>query len=141
MAVDLQIAAELDAVPVELHRLQEILGVIDVTLNERCAQAEVCVLICGEAQARELNAAYRGLDRPTNVLSFAADVEVPDCQILGDLVICWPVVEREAAQQEKNVVDHVLHLFVHGVLHLLGMDHERDADAQQMEAAEVRVPR
>ena len=139
MAIDLQIAGELESPPVDVDHLQRVLGVIDAIVGGVPLQAGLCVRICGEAEARELNSAYRGIDSPTNVLSFTADVDVPDCPVLGDLAICWPVLVREAAQQKKNVESHFMHLFVHGVLHLLGMDHEQDEDARRMESAEVRV--
>ena len=97
------------------------------------------------AESQQLNADYRGKDKPTNVLSFPSDVpehmvEMIGYLPLGDLVICWPVVQAEAAEQQKAVLDHLCHLTVHGVLHLLGYDHETsDADAEEMEALEVEI--
>ena len=97
------------------------------------------------AESQQLNADYRGKDKPTNVLSFPSDVpehmaEMIGYRPLGDLVICWPVVQAEAAEQQKAVLDHLCHLTVHGVLHLLGYDHETsDADAEEMEALEVEI--
>jgi len=102
---------------------------------------EVTVRVVDEAESRALNRAWRGRDRATNVLSFPAGeppAAVPDAP-LGDLVICAPVVAREAAGQRKPLRDHWAHLVVHGVLHLLGHDHEREADAALMEACEVRL--
>ena len=97
------------------------------------------------AESQQLNADYRGKDKPTNVLSFPSDLPEEMAAMigyrpLGDLVICWPVVQAEAAEQQKAVLDHLCHLTVHGVLHLLGYDHETsDADAEEMEALEVEI--
>lgn len=92
----------------------------------------VTVRFVGEEEGRELNCAYREKDYPTNVLSFAYSA-VPLC---GDLVVCVPVVEREALQQGKTVSAHFAHLIVHGMLHLQGYDHVTDTDASVMEACE-----
>ena len=104
------------------------------------AGGELAVRIVDEAESRELNRTYRGKDRPTNVLSFPmpAPPGVP-VQSLGDLVICAPLVAREAQEQGKSLEAHWAHLVVHGVLHLLGHDHERPEAAEAMEALEVRI--
>ena len=92
-------------------------------------------------EARELNRRYRDRDRPTNVLSFAADhsLDLPgdDAVPLGDLVLCAPVVAREAGEQGKPEAHHWAHLLVHGTLHLLGYDHAVADEAADMEALEV----
>ena len=93
----------------------------------------ITVRIVGAAEGRRLNRAYRGRDRPTNVLSFAYGGGA------GDLVLCHPVVAREARQQGKPLAAHYAHLVVHGMLHLRGMDHGRSADAARMERAEIRI--
>ena len=103
---------------------------------------EVSVRIVGEDESRQLNHDYRSKDRPTNVLSFPAATEglPPDASLpVGDIVICGPVVEREAGEQGKRPADHWAHLLVHGTLHLLGFDHETDADAELMESLETRI--
>ena len=102
--------------------------------------AEVVVRVTGEAESRRLNRDFRGKDRPTNVLSFAND-PVPgiDEQHAGDLVICAPVVRREAAEQGKAVDAHWAHMVVHGMLHLQGYDHETDDDADVMETLETKI--
>ncbi|MBN8888280.1 MAG: rRNA maturation RNase YbeY [Rudaea sp.] len=106
----------------------------------RRVPAELSIRLVGTAEGREFNRTYRGRDYATNVLSFPAElprgVKLP---LLGDLVICAPVVAREAAEQGKAPRDHYAHLTVHGVLHLLGYDHENDRDAQKMEALERRI--
>ncbi len=102
--------------------------------------ASVSIRVTGEEESRRLNADYRGKDRPTNVLSFPCDPlpGVPE-RLLGDLVICAPVVEREAAEQGKPVAAHAAHMVVHGMLHLLGHDHQTDAEAERMEAKEREI--
>ena len=103
------------------------------------ATGVVSLRIMDEVEMRELNARYRGRDKPTNVLSFPADDASSGPRLLGDLALCAPVVEREAQAQGKALADHYAHLVVHGVLHLLGFDHETDDDAADMEAKEVAV--
>jgi len=102
--------------------------------------AELAVHIVGRREGRTLNRQYRDKDYATNVLSFPA--ELPrgvTAPLLGDLVICAPVVVREAYEQGKPPRDHYAHLTVHGVLHLLGFDHQNDADAARMEGLETRI--
>jgi len=98
---------------------------------------EVVIRLVDEAESRQLNHDYRGKDQPTNVLSFPfeAPPEVP-LPLLGDLAICAPVVVREAAEQGKAVKAHFAHMVIHGVLHLLGYDHQTDVEAQRMEQRE-----
>lgn len=108
------------------------------------AGASLSIRIVGAAESRRLNRTWRGKDKPTNVLSFpppAASRQVPiDGAVpLGDLAICAPVVAREAREQGKASQAHWAHMVVHGVLHLLGYDHEIDRDAAVMEAREVTL--
>lgn len=140
MSIELQTDPHLD-LQIELSAafLQQAVGAIAQHVGDDRVVGEICVRICGAAESRGLNAQYRGKDSPTNVLSFPAEMDVPACELLGDLAICWPVVLDEAQQQEKDPRDHFVHLFVHGVLHLLGMDHEEESEAQTMEALEVRI--
>jgi probable rRNA maturation factor len=100
----------------------------------------VSIRVMGEDEMRDLNARYRGRDKATNVLSFPAQSPPRGGpRLLGDLALCQPVVEREAAEQGKPLADHYAHLVVHGVLHLAGFDHEAAADAEVMEAREIAV--
>lgn len=102
--------------------------------------AELSIRIVGAREGRALNLRYRDRNYATNVLSFP--VELPPgvrSPLLGDIVICAPVVAREAREQGKILRDHYAHLAVHGVLHLLGFDHQNDEDAGRMEALEIRV--
>lgn len=105
--------------------------------------AEVAVRVVDADEIQTLNRLYRDKDCPTNVLSFpAGDIEglPPDApKLLGDLVVCASVVADEAGAQDKTVADHWAHMIVHGTLHLLGFDHETEAEAAEMEALEVRI--
>jgi len=104
------------------------------------AGGELTIRIVDETESAELNARYRGHSGPTNVLSFAGtsagDVAVPDAVVLGDLVICAQVVDREARQQGKTLEAHWAHIVMHGVLHLLSYDHETAVEAEIMESRE-----
>lgn len=110
----------------------------ELALRQRSADSEMTVRLVDEAEGRELNLTYRHKDYATNVLSFPADVpdDMLDIPLLGDLVICVPVVEREAAEQGKALDAHWAHLVMHGCLHLLGYDHIDDDEAEEMEALE-----
>lgn len=105
--------------------------------------AEVSVMLTNDDAVHALNREYRGVDRPTNVLSFAAlddeDEPIVDPMLLGDIVVAFETTEREAAEQNKSPEEHLFHLIVHGVLHLIGYDHVEDADAEVMEALETKI--
>jgi probable rRNA maturation factor len=108
--------------------------------GRRIGRIEVGIALFGEAEARRLNREYRRKDYATNVLSFPyAHVRGERSAMLGDLAICPAVVVREAREQGKAVRDHFAHLTVHGTLHLIGYDHERERDAAHMEAIERKV--
>jgi probable rRNA maturation factor len=110
---------------------------VETTLEQYPDPVELVIRLVGEAESRQLNLTYRGKDSPTNVLSFPFEappqVESP---LLGDLVICAPVVVREAQQQGKSTDAHWAHMVIHGLLHLLGYDHLNDEQAQLMESRE-----
>jgi probable rRNA maturation factor len=108
--------------------------------TRRRAAAEVNIALLDRRAARALNRDFRGRDYATNVLSFPCE-PLPGVKsaLLGDLAICPAVVAREAREQRKHVRDHFAHLTVHGVLHLLGFDHEDDRDAEKMETLERKV--
>jgi probable rRNA maturation factor len=100
--------------------------------------AQITLRIVDEAEGRELNGNYRGKDYATNVLTFVYEDAESILQLLcGDVVICAPVVEREAAAQHKDRLAHYAHLTLHAALHLQGYQHENDADAAEMEALEI----
>lgn len=101
---------------------------------------EVCIKVVTESESQLLNRTYRGHDKPTNVLSFVAELpEFVESDFLGDLAICANLVESEAQQQNKCLNSHWAHLSIHGVLHLLGYDHIIDEQAQLMESLEVVI--
>jgi len=116
-------------------------------LGETSRHVELSVRLASDAEVRALNAEWRRKDSPTNVLSFpmaeAYELEQSDEDgptiMLGDVILAHGVCEREAAEKGVSVEDHATHLVVHGTLHLLGYDHEADADAADMEAREVRA--
>ncbi len=108
------------------------------------ARAEMTLVITDDARMRALNRQFRGIDKPTNVLSFPEPEESPHPEqnaapSLGDVVVSLDTLVREAAEQGKSFSAHAAHLVVHGVLHLLGYDHASDGDAARMEALEVRT--
>nr|WP_239090160.1 rRNA maturation RNase YbeY [Marinomonas ostreistagni] len=101
---------------------------------------EITIRIVDEDESQTLNHEYRGKDKPTNVLSFPFEVpEGIELPLLGDLVICRQVVEREALEQQKPLLHHWAHMVVHGVLHLRGYDHIKDDEAEEMEALETHI--
>ncbi len=98
--------------------------------------------IVDEVEGRELNKKYRGKDYATNVLTFTYDDAGPSVsaqRLYGDVVICAPVVEKEAAEQHKDLFAHYAHLTIHAILHLQGYDHENDVGAAEMEALEIAL--
>lgn len=111
-----------------------------VALKRQAEPTSLSVYVVGVARSRALNARFRGKNKPTNVLSFAGAGRGPDgLREIGELVICAPVVEREAREQGKSRESHWAHMTVHGVLHLLGFDHERAAQARKMAKLEVQL--
>lgn len=136
ITLDLQLASTADNLPTEAQVQQW----LDAAILPFQAEAEVTVRIVDHAESQQLNFDYRSKDKPTNVLSFPFQcppgIELP---LLGDLVICAPVVAAEAAEQHKSLQAHWAHMVVHGCLHLLGFDHINDDDAEQMEAEEVAI--
>ena len=101
---------------------------------------ELVIRVVDANESQELNKTFRGKDYPTNVLSFPADIQLPEGPtILGDIAICLPVVKREADAQSKRFDQHFAHMVVHGCLHLMGYDHEDEHDADQMEAKEIGI--
>lgn len=119
---------------------------VAAALASRIREADLAVRLVGTREGRALNRHYRGQDHATNVLSFPAGmaegVKLPEgvtMPLLGDLVLCTPVIAREAREQKKPLLDHYAHLTVHGTLHLLGWDHDNDTDAVCMEQLEREI--
>ena len=109
-------------------------------VDRRCG---VALLLTGDTEMRRLNAAWRGKDQPTNVLSFPQEASPVDGDIrhLGDIALALEAVTREAAERRIPPRQHAAHLVVHGMLHLLGYDHDHDAEAERMEALETEILR
>lgn len=102
--------------------------------------AEIGLRVVDEVEGLSLNRNFRDRDYPTNVLTFIYDNTGPGAQSLaGDIVLCAPVIEKEAREQHKNLTAHYAHLTVHGVLHLQGYDHESDVEATAMERMETEI--
>ena len=135
--LDLQIAVENEqGLPTE----QDIQLWLDKTIPEFQENAELTVRIVDTEESHQLNHDYRGKDKPTNVLSFP--FEAPpgmELDLLGDLIICRQVVEKEAEEQNKPLLAHWAHMVVHGSLHLLGYDHIEDDEAEEMESLETEI--
>jgi len=113
---------------------------VDTALDDYDHDTEIVVRIVGVEESAELNEQYRHKSGPTNILSFPVDVpEGIELDLLGDLVICAPVVEKEALEQDKPLAHHWAHIIVHGVLHLLGYDHIDDDEAELMENKEIAI--
>ncbi len=134
--LDLQIASEVEALPSE----SQIVAWLDATIDEANSAAEITLRIVDEAESRQINHNYRRKDQPTNVLSFPFQAPPGvEIAILGDLIICAPVVEREAEEQQKSREAHWAHMVVHGALHLLGYDHLSEDEAVVMESREKEI--
>lgn len=113
---------------------------IDAVLKETTQNSEIVIRVVDEEEMILFNEQYRGKEGATNILSFPFDP--PDgvnSDLLGDLLVCAPVVEREAHQQNKELEHHWAHMIVHGVLHLIGYDHINDVDAEEMENLEKKI--
>lgn len=111
---------------------------VRIALADVGQEAELTLRIVNAAEGRRLNAAFRGKDYATNVLTFVYH-ESRTAVLVGDIALCAPVIAREAREQGKALIDHYAHLTMHGVLHLAGFDHERPHDAKRMEAREAAL--
>ncbi|MCP8685988.1 rRNA maturation RNase YbeY [Marinobacterium sedimentorum] len=135
-SIEVQRASEAADIPGD----EEFQTWVEAALNGRFDGGELCIRVVDSHESQALNLQYRGKDKPTNVLSFPFEVpEGIELDLLGDLVICAQVVAREAAEQQKPLLDHWAHLVIHGTLHLLGYDHIKDEDAEEMEALERQL--
>jgi len=141
LAERLNLALDIRSRAADLPSAAELSRWARAALQADVRQAEISLLIVDVDEGQSLNRDYRGKDYATNVLSFALNEgePVPGMPLFGDLVLCAPVVAREAAEQGKPLDAHYAHLTVHGMLHLQGFDHEDDAEAEVMEALETRI--
>lgn len=134
IVVDIQVASDAPGLP-EADRIRAWAGAALAGLRD---DAELTIRIVDEEEGRQLNEHWRRGNGPTNVLSFPAGDDLAVLpELLGDVVICAPVVEREAAAQGKSPEAHWAHMVIHGILHLLGYDHQDDAEAAVMESLET----
>ncbi|MCG8436282.1 MAG: rRNA maturation RNase YbeY [Gammaproteobacteria bacterium] len=134
--VDVQIAGVFSEIPSE----ERLANWASETLEQVSADAEVVIRVVDENESAQLNSRYRDKPGPTNVLSFPAEAPPGvEAALLGDIVVCAPVVAREAAEQAKEPEAHWAHMVVHGALHLLGHDHREKEEAEKMEALETRI--
>jgi len=135
--LDLQLAVENEqGLPTE----QDIQLWLDKTIPQFQKSAELTIRIVDTEESHQLNHEYRGKDKPTNVLSFPFDAPPGiELDLLGDLIICRQVVEKEAEEQNKPLLAHWAHMVVHGSLHLLGYDHIEDDEAEEMESLETEI--
>ena len=136
--IDLQQVSKETNCPSQQHCEQvilEVLNALNITDPKECT-----IRIVDADESEDLNRQYRGKGAPTNVLSFPfqSPIEI-EVELMGDLVICAPVVIEEATQQHKELQAHWAHMMVHGCLHLLGFDHENDHDAEKMELLERQI--
>jgi probable rRNA maturation factor len=126
----------------DLRFCENCLGLAQATA-QKTDTLTVSLRFVSRSESKDLNSTYRNKQAPTNVLSFPADLpmellESLDSEPIGDIVICPGVVEAEADQQHKPLQDHWSHMLIHGFFHLLGYDHESEADAEKMEALEIK---
>lgn len=135
--LDLQIASENQT---GLPSKEEFQCWLDKVIPQFQTSAELTIRIVDKEESQYLNREYRGIDKPTNVLSFPFEVPSEiELNLLGDLVICRQIVEEEAIEQNKTLLAHWAHMVVHGSLHLLGYDHITDDEAEEMESIEAEL--
>lgn len=145
LRIRLQLSIQSDGWPAagELRKLAAAaVNAARTVLNLAPGETELSILFTDDAAIRKLNAEWRGKDKPTNVLSFPAfppDKDGPPPPMLGDIALAEETVRREALDEGKPFESHLSHLLVHGLLHLLGYDHETEAEAQEMEALERQI--
>ncbi|WP_372397838.1 rRNA maturation RNase YbeY [Azospirillum sp. HJ39] len=146
-AVDITVSREAGAWAEDADWLAEraALATLGAAYDDEEGPAELSIVLADDELVHRLNREYRGKDKPTNVLSFAlTEAEEPEPEdgmpvMLGDIILAYETIAREASEQRKNFKDHMTHLVMHGVLHLLGYDHETDDEAEEMEALETRL--
>ena len=134
--IDIQYACSADWLPEEA----EITRWAETALQDQSVESELGVRLVDEEEGKQLNQQWRQGKTATNVLSFPADIELDfEPRLLGDVVICIPVIEREALAQGKTPINHLAHMVIHGTLHLIGYDHIEDKQAEHMEAMEIQL--
>lgn len=139
VAIDIVVEADAWAAHADAEKVIE--RAISAAATASQTGGEVAVLLTDDEAIRQMNAQWRGIDKPTNVLSFPAGGSgaAPGAAHLGDIAIAYETVAAESAAENKAFADHLAHLAVHGYLHLVGFDHETDAEAADMEKLETRI--
>ena len=120
-------------------RIEQAIIAAAKTVKGRPGPTEISIALSNDADVRALNARWRAIDKPTNVLSFPAAVGPGNGGLLGDIILAYETVAAEASEGDKAFADHVAHLSIHGFLHLIGHDHENDDEAEVMENLERQV--
>lgn len=128
------------AVDIDQMIRNAVLTVLAVAKPEQSGAAEICIVFSNDAEICELNKQWRQNDSATNVLSFPQiEPFTPVCGLLGDIILAYETIEKEAQNQQIAFLDHVTHLVVHGFVHILGYDHQNDKEALEMEGMETKI--
>jgi probable rRNA maturation factor len=136
--IDIQVQSRLwNAQPLAEQTIREAISAAAGALSTE--GGEVSILLTDDSEIAKLNRDWRGIDKPTNVLSFPASRVGQGDKLLGDIVIAYETLERESTDESRDFLHHLAHLAVHGFLHLIGFDHETDAQAEEMEGLESRI--
>jgi len=136
--IDIQVQSPLwHAQPLAEQTIREAISAAAGALSTE--GGEVSILLTDDSEIARLNRDWRGIDKPTNVLSFPASRVGQGDKLLGDIVIAYETLERESRDESRDFLHHLAHLAVHGFLHLIGFDHETDAQAEEMEGLESRI--
>ena len=139
--IDLQIATDEALESYPSLELMTKWATVALKTGGRKKDSEITIRMVNSEEIHQLNSTYRHVDRPTNILSFPFELPegVEDLPLLGDLVVCKEVLERECKEQNKTLEEHFAHLIVHGCLHLIGYDHIEEEDAKEMEPLEIKA--
>jgi probable rRNA maturation factor len=136
--IDIQVQSPLwNAQPLAEQTIREAISAAAGALSTE--GGEVSILLTDDSEIARLNRDWRGIDKPTNVLSFPASRVGQGDKLLGEIVIAYETLERESTDESRDFLHHLAHLAVHGFLHLIGFDHETDAQAEEMEGLESRI--
>jgi len=136
--VDIQVQSPLwDAEPAAEATVRDAIAAAAQALST--AAGEVSIVLTDDSAVRRLNRDWRGIDKPTNVLSFPASRAGGGARMLGDIVIAYETLSRECADEDRMFLHHLAHLAVHGFLHLIGYDHQTDGEAEEMEGIESKI--
>jgi probable rRNA maturation factor len=137
LGLDLQFAsAALESKWSEIFSAKKIRPWVKATLQQ---DSLILIRLVGLAESKRLNRDYREQDHSTNILTFTLTEDIPFSKLMADLVLCMPIIEKEAKIQGKTIENHIAHLIVHGVLHAQGFDHEDEIDALAMETLEIAI--